>query len=90
MRPSFFPRETHVFHAFELSAWRALSLSVVEMAALTGVLLRGLRAVGMSHRDLGAALVAAALALLATASLASWLPARRAARVDPVIAMRAE
>lgn len=49
MRPSFFPRETHVFHAFELSAWRTLSLSVVEMAALTGVLLRGYRALALSH-----------------------------------------
>lgn len=49
MRPSFFPHETHVFHAFELSAWRTLSLSVVEMAALTGVLLRGFRAFTLSH-----------------------------------------
>jgi putative ABC transport system permease protein len=35
-------------------------------------------------------LVGATLALVGTASLASWLPARRAARVDPAEALRAE
>jgi len=35
-------------------------------------------------------LTGATLALGATASLASWLPARRAARVDPAVALRAE
>ena len=35
-------------------------------------------------------LVGAALALIVTGSLASWLPARRAARVDPAQALRAE
>ena len=32
----------------------------------------------------------ATMALVATAALASWLPARRAARVDPTMALRAE
>ena len=49
MKPSFFPHETHVFNAFELSAWRTLSLSAIEMGALTGVLLRGYRAVVLAH-----------------------------------------
>jgi predicted permease len=35
-------------------------------------------------------LCGATVALLATASLASWLPARRAARVDPAVTLRAE
>ena len=59
VRPSFFPRETHVFHAFELSAWRTVSLHVVEMAALTGILLRGLRALALSHGS-GVAVTASA------------------------------
>ncbi|AHG89604.1 hypothetical protein J421_2067 [Gemmatirosa kalamazoonensis] len=49
MSPSFFPRETHVFHSFELSGWRTMSLRVVEMAALTGVLLRALRALTLAR-----------------------------------------
>jgi ABC-type antimicrobial peptide transport system permease subunit len=35
-------------------------------------------------------LAATTLVLVATASLASWIPARRAARVDPAEALRAE
>jgi ABC-type antimicrobial peptide transport system permease subunit len=35
-------------------------------------------------------LVGVTLALVGTASLASWVPARRAARVDPAEALRAE
>jgi hypothetical protein len=62
VRPSFFPRETHVFHALELSAWRTMSLRVVEMAALTGVLVRALRAVTLAHAQ-GMAATASAFAL---------------------------
>ena len=59
MRPSFFPRETHVFPAFEVSGWRALSLSVVGMAVPTGVVLRVLRAVTLTSSQSTAATASA-------------------------------
>ncbi len=44
---------------------------------------------GVGSRDV-ASLAAAAVLLTATAALASWIPARRASRVDPVAALRNE
>ena len=82
MRPSFFPRETHVFPALELSGWRTMSLSVAAMGAVTGVLLRGLRAVTLT-RSPSTAATASELALgalilfgMLTLHLASF-PVRR-------------
>ena len=70
----------------------ALTLSGVligfVMYAMAAPLLRGFL-YGVSASD-PVTLIGATLVLLATASLASWLPARRAARVDPVQALRAE
>ncbi|MBK9657434.1 MAG: hypothetical protein IPO66_19140 [Rhodanobacteraceae bacterium] len=44
---------------------------------------------GVTPTDPGT-LVGATVVLVGTAALASWLPARRAARVDPALALRAE
>jgi predicted permease len=55
--------------------------------ALTRVMRGLLYGVAPTHPT---AYVAGSLALIAVALLASWIPARRAARVDPTVALRAE
>ncbi len=70
-----------------LLALLGLGLGLAGALALTGVLTRLLYEVRAT--DLGT-FIAVPLVLGAVAVLASWLPALRAARVDPLVAMRAE
>ena len=70
-----------------LLAAGGLAVGVPAALALTR-LIRG-QLYGVSPTD-PATLLAGAVLLLAVAALAAWLPARRAARVDPMTALRAE
>jgi putative ABC transport system permease protein len=49
----------------------------------------GTQLVGVTRYD-PPTLAAATLVLTMTAAIACWIPARRAARVDPLVALRAE
>jgi putative ABC transport system permease protein len=70
-----------------LLAGAGIGLGVVAAIALTGTLRTML--VGVSERD--PAIVAVVVMVLGiTATLAAWLPARRASRTDPAIALRAD
>ncbi len=79
-------------------AWRVLAnaLRLVSIGLLIGIgialgLTRVLQSVlfGVSPHD-PIALVAAAVLILSVAALAAWIPARRASRVDPMVALRYE
>ena len=70
-----------------LLAAGGLAVGVPAALALTR-LIRG-QLYGVSPTD-PATLLAGAVLLLAVAALAAWLPARRATKVDPVEALRAE
>jgi predicted permease len=79
---------------------RALLQRTTMVAAIAGALLGCAAAAGLSRLIAGLlygvepidafTLVAAPLLFLAVAAMASYLPARRSTRVDPVITMRAE
>ena len=77
--PTFFPQDTVEWRLEEPRAFRRLSLSLIEMALLTGVVLRLLRALTFTHGRAswlfyGAAFVLGLLILLGmtTAYLANW------------------
>jgi predicted permease len=77
-----------------LVVWRGLALALAGIAiGAVGAIgaTRGIESLlfGVAPLDVPT-FVAVGLVLAAVAAAASWLPARRAARIDPVIAMRAE
>ncbi|HEV2447966.1 MAG TPA: FtsX-like permease family protein, partial [Candidatus Sulfopaludibacter sp.] len=73
------------------SAGRWLAVGLAAGLALSLAVSRGLGALllGISGRD-PAAWIGAAAVLLTAALAAAWLPARRAAQVDPMVALRHE
>jgi predicted permease len=81
-------------NVLELISREGLRLTAIGLAI--GFIFSALLAFGLSHVVFGVkafdavALPGVVLLLLVTATLACWLPARRATRVDPIIALRAE
>jgi putative ABC transport system permease protein len=77
-----------------LSMWRGMRLALIGLAIGLGASLalrRALQTVlfGVSPHD-PATFAAVSLLLLSVAAAAAYIPARRATRVDPAIALRAE
>ncbi|MGA3205454.1 MAG: FtsX-like permease family protein, partial [Bryobacteraceae bacterium] len=73
-------------HGFRLSAM-AIGIGILSAVALTRVMTSML--VGIKASDPLTFLVIAIL-FFAIAAIASWIPARRAARLDPTVALREE
>jgi ABC-type antimicrobial peptide transport system permease subunit len=73
------------------STLRLATFGVVIGAAVSWLLARGAAALlfGVTPRDPGT-FAAMAAALVAVALVAGYLPARRATRIDPMVALRAE
>lgn len=76
---NYFPRQTVEWHLEEPAAFRRLSLSLVEMALVTGIVLRLLRAFAFTHGRASLLLTIAAVLLwgfillgMATAHLANY------------------
>jgi hypothetical protein len=91
--PSAFPRHTVEWHLEEPAAFRRLSLSLVEMALLTGIVLRLLRAFAFTHGrasvlvSIGAVVIWGIILVgMATAHLANF-PIRRWAWRAPLFAL---
>lgn len=83
------PRQIHHLLMKQAATQIGVSLSAgVLLALATGRLLGSMLLRVSSYDPL--VLIAAALPLVAAALLATWLPARRATRVDPVEALRTE
>ena len=79
---------------FRLIVGRGVALAVLGIALGLGASLALARTVAdllfeVPPHDT-ATFAAAAIVLLASAIMATWLPARRAARVDPLVALRSE
>jgi predicted permease len=72
----------------ESSLLTTVGIAIGVPAALLGARLVADRLFGVSATDIPT-IVAASLALLIVTSIAGFIPARRAARVDPVVALRA-
>jgi hypothetical protein len=91
--PTAFPRNTVEWHLEEPAAFRRLSLSLVEMALLTGIVLRLLRAFAFTHGrasvivSIGAVVVWGLILVgMATAHVANY-PIRKWAWRVPVFAL---
>jgi ABC-type antimicrobial peptide transport system permease subunit len=66
-----------------------IGVAIGALGALAGGRALASQLYGVSASD-PATLAGVAVTLVAVAALASWLPARRATRVDPVVALRVE
>ncbi len=91
--PNFFPRQSVEWHVEEPAAFRRLSLSLVEMALATGIVLRLLRAFAFTHGRASLLLTVGAVFLwglilvgMATAHLANY-PIQRWAWRAPLFAL---
>lgn len=81
-------------HLVRLVLGRSVLVVAIGLAAGIGLAWAGGRIINAQLFDVTAGdprvLAAAAIAVLLVGSVAAWLPARRAARIEPVIALRAE